>query len=367
VAQPRSISCLSLSIFPPSQDRIAFLTADLPHLFDDTGIDATAYAPAVAFLDPITKYSSLKGYLFNISMLKRAFRPTFTLLGARQTGPREVTTRWAMGMVAAPLKPLLGARAPRLDFTGTSIMGFDTLGRVSSHADTWDAIADNAYFSTEGAAHVAAQVGNLRRAPGGLWSPPYQLLRKQGGGLEVRAYEGFSVMEGRLTGGGGGDGLAARAALFRSLAGMLESTGSAMTTPVLSEGRRGGGGAVALEAGGEEAGGAAGTMRFALSPADAARVRASLEAGGASSARGVDIAVVDVPAGTWAALPLDGRAPAAAAAALRSRLETDFRPGGAVPAHPSAFTAASYNSPLTPPPFRKEEVLVRLAEFDVWA
>jgi len=40
---------------PLGQDRAAFLERDLPHLFDDVGIDARAYADAVEFLDPITK------------------------------------------------------------------------------------------------------------------------------------------------------------------------------------------------------------------------------------------------------------------------------------------------------------------------
>ena len=315
----------------------------------------------MAFLDPITRYSSLKGYLFNIAALKRVFQPAFTLLGARQTAPRQITTRWAMAMVAAPLKPLLGTRAPALAFTGTSVMGFDAQGRVASHDDTWDAIEDQAYFSTEGAAHVAAQVGDLRRAPD-IWSPPYQLVRKQKGGLEVRAYEGFSVMEGRLVGGGGGGD--ARVALFRALAGMLGSTGASMTTPVLSKPAEG---AVSLEEAGDGPGAKA--MRFALSPPDAARVRAALASGSARPPKGVEIEVMEIPGGTYAALPLAGRAPAAAAAELRARLGTDFRPGGAVlaDASPASFSVARYNSPLTPPPLRWEEVLVRLESFDLWA
>ena len=362
---------------PLMADRIAFLEADLPHLFDGVGIDAAAYAPAVAFTDPITRYSSLAGYLFNIAALKRVFSPSFTLLGARQTGPRQVTTRWAMEMVAAPLKPLLGARAPALAFTGTSVMGFDTAGRVASHADTWDAITNQAYFSAEGAAHVAAQVGDLRRGPA-LWTPPYRLLRKQGGGLEVRAYPAFRVMEGRVVGGGGGGGGGGfgggdlRVTLFRALAGMLESTGASMTTPVLSapggsDGGDAAGGAVALEAGGDGPG--APRMRFALSPADADRVTAALASGSARPPPGVEIDVIEVPGGTFAALPLGGRDPADAAAALRARLVTDFGAAGAPLADPSpaAFTVARYNSPLTPPPLRKEEVMVRLASFDLWA
>lgn len=346
------------------QDRIAFLTADLPHLFDDTGIDKAAYADNVRFLDPITRYSSLSGYLFNIAALRRVFSPTFVLLGARQTAPRTVTTRWAMTMVAAPLVPLLGGRAPSLAFTGTSIMAVDASGRFCSHADTWDAIEDQAYFSVEGAAHVAAQLADLRRAPGGLWTPPYGLLRKQKGGLEVRAYEGFDVMEARWVGDGGcktgGGDMAARVALFRALAGVLQSTGAAMTTPVLTDTSRSTS-ALALE------GSSAGTMRFALSPADAGRVRAALEAGSVSLPPGIQVSVITLPPATVAALPLDGREPAAAAAELRARLAADFGPGGAVVEPGTSFTTARYNSPATLPRFRKEEVLLPLQAFDVWA
>jgi hypothetical protein len=344
-------------------DRIAWLEADLPHLFDETGIAQAGYAPAVSFTDPITRYASLSGYLFNIGALKRVFQPTFTLLGARQTGPRQVTTRWAMGMVAAPLKPLLGSRAPALSFTGTSIMGFDSAGRVSSHEDTWDAIEDQAYFSAEGAAHVASQVADLKRSPD-IWSPPYQLVRKQRGGLEVRAYEAFRVMEGRVVSPNASGDL--RITLFRALAGMLGSTGASMTTPVLSA-PSAGGGAVAFEEQGD--GPASRAMRFALSPPDADRVASALAAGTARPPTGVEVEVIEVPGGTFAALPLNGRPPAEAAADLRARLVADFGPSGAALADdaPAAFSVARYNSPLTPPPLRKEEVLVRLASFDVWA
>jgi hypothetical protein len=47
------------------------LREDLSHLFDDRGIDASAYDSVVEFRDPITNYSSLQGYLFNIQMLRR--------------------------------------------------------------------------------------------------------------------------------------------------------------------------------------------------------------------------------------------------------------------------------------------------------
>lgn len=43
------------------QELAAFLREDLPHLFDDQGIDASRYDEAVVFEDPITYYSNIKG------------------------------------------------------------------------------------------------------------------------------------------------------------------------------------------------------------------------------------------------------------------------------------------------------------------
>ena len=38
-----------------------FLREDLTHLFDDQGIDQSAYDDKVNFEDPITRYSTVKG------------------------------------------------------------------------------------------------------------------------------------------------------------------------------------------------------------------------------------------------------------------------------------------------------------------
>lgn len=63
---------------------VDFLYDDLPHLFDDQGIDRTAYDEHVKFRDPITKHDSISGYLFNISLLKVLFRPQFFLHWVKQ-------------------------------------------------------------------------------------------------------------------------------------------------------------------------------------------------------------------------------------------------------------------------------------------
>ena len=63
---------------------VGFLYEDLPHLFDDQGIDRTAYDERVDFRDPITKHDTLSGYLFNIATLKLLFRPQFQLHWVKQ-------------------------------------------------------------------------------------------------------------------------------------------------------------------------------------------------------------------------------------------------------------------------------------------
>ena len=43
------------------QEKADFLRRDLAHLFDDQGIDQSAYDNKVVFEDPITQYSNVQG------------------------------------------------------------------------------------------------------------------------------------------------------------------------------------------------------------------------------------------------------------------------------------------------------------------
>ncbi len=43
------------------QERMDFLKKDLDNLFNDRGVDQSQYDDKVNFMDPITKYSSVKG------------------------------------------------------------------------------------------------------------------------------------------------------------------------------------------------------------------------------------------------------------------------------------------------------------------
>ncbi|TMW96756.1 hypothetical protein EJD97_006846 [Solanum chilense] len=205
---------------------VEFLYEDLPHLFDDQGINRMAYDDYVKFRDPITKHDSIDGYLFNISMLKQLFRPNFQLHWAKQTGPYEITTRWTMVMkfVLLPWKP-------ELVFTGTSVMGVNPeTNKFNSHVDYWDSIQNNDYFSLEGLLEVIKQL-RIYKTPD-LGTPSYQILRRTAA-YEVRKYDPFIVVETE------GDNLAGNRG-FNDVAGYIFGKNATtekipMTTPVFTQ------------------------------------------------------------------------------------------------------------------------------------
>ncbi|XP_021764517.1 uncharacterized protein LOC110729115 isoform X1 [Chenopodium quinoa] len=208
------------------QRMVEFLYEDLPHLFDDQGIDRTAYDERVMFRDPITKHDTISGYLFNIAFLKQIFRPIFQLHWAKQTGPYEITTRWTMVMTFIPLP-----WKPELVFTGTSVMGINPeTGKFCSHVDYWDSIKANDYFSLEGLWDVFRQL-RMYKTPD-LETPKYQILKRTAN-YEVRKYAPFIVVETQ------GDKLSGSAG-FNSVAGYIFGKNSKeekipMTTPVFTE------------------------------------------------------------------------------------------------------------------------------------
>eukprot|EP00262_Sarcandra_glabra_P015723 TRINITY_DN490_c1_g1_i2.p1 TRINITY_DN490_c1_g1~~TRINITY_DN490_c1_g1_i2.p1 ORF type:complete len:260 (-),score=22.64 TRINITY_DN490_c1_g1_i2:572-1351(-) len=167
---------------------VDFLYKDLPHLFDEQGIDRTMYDERVKFRDPITKHDTIGGYLFNIGLLKLIFRPDFQLHNVKQTGPYEITTRWTMVMRFLPLP-----WKPELVFTGISIMGINpNTQKFCSHLDVWDSIKENDYFSLEGLWDVLKQL-RIYKTPE-LESPKYQILKRTAN-YEVRKYAPFVVVE----------------------------------------------------------------------------------------------------------------------------------------------------------------------------
>ncbi|XP_023739122.1 uncharacterized protein LOC111887200 [Lactuca sativa] len=205
---------------------VDFLYEDLPHLFDDQGIDRTAYDEQVKFRDPITKHDSISGYLFNISMLKLVFSPDFQLHWAKQTAPYEITTRWTMEMTFSllPWKPLLV-------FTGTSVMGINPEnGKFCSHVDYWDSLKNNEYFSMEGLVDLIKQL-RIYKTPD-LETPKYQILKRTAT-YEVRKYSPFVIVETQSDKLAGSTG-------FNDVAGYIFGKNSreekiAMTTPVFTQ------------------------------------------------------------------------------------------------------------------------------------
>ncbi|CAI7906639.1 unnamed protein product [Closterium sp. NIES-53] len=144
------------------------------------GMSSARFADKVEFEDPITRYDTLAGYLFNIQMLRYLFHPVFILQDTYQSGPAEITTRWTMKMYFW----LLPWR-PEVVFTGLSIYGIDPRSQqFISHRDVWDSIRDNGYFSQEGLRDLVKQMMTLYSPPAQLNSPKFGVL------LRRASYEG---------------------------------------------------------------------------------------------------------------------------------------------------------------------------------
>lgn len=326
------------------QDMIEFLKEDLQHLFDDQGIDASKYDDVVEFLDPITKYDSLKGYLFNIQMLRYVFDPDYVMHDVQQTGPWEVTTRWTMSMVFTPLSkgPLGKWWSPRLLFTGVSIMGINPqTRRFNRHVDYWDAISDQNYFSVEGFQHVLQQLLQLYRTPQ-LETPRYTVLRKTKD-YEIRRYEPFLVAEAPMAVPSNNNKTGRGVGAFQQLAGYIFGGNQGgvkmqMTTPVLTS----------------EQGG---IMQFVLP----ARYAEPEQAPGPSTQ---SVSVRRVEGGIQAACVFSGLADQQLVERQRQALQAALERDGYAVA--PAWRVARYNDPSTKPFFRRNEVLMDVNNFDLW-
>lgn len=349
------------------QDKIKFLRDDLTHLFDDQGIDQSAYDDKVKFEDPITKYSSVQGYVFNIKLLRRVFAPTFQLHDIKQTAPHELTTRWTMSMQLAFNKynPLRRWWDPQLLFTGTSIMGINpSTGRFNSHVDTWDAVNHQKYLSLEAVRHLLGQLLTFSQAPK-LDTPSYTVLKKPSG-YEVREYSDFVVAETQMeqassagrqaateqprssssssgnrnssSNSSSGEGKSA----FTTLAGYIFGKNDrqekmAMTMPVFSD--------------------SSGRMQFFMGTGkDTGSLPAPLDDA---------VRCIRIPGGTYAVKSFSGIAGEKQAQeqlqGLRVAMARDDLQAAA-----TDWTLARYNDPSTKGPFRRNEVLVSVMNFDLW-
>ncbi|GMI92774.1 haem-binding protein 5 [Hibiscus trionum] len=154
---------------------VSFLHDDLPHLFDDQGIDPTAY-------DEQTSVST----------------------ALSQAGPYEITTRWILSWALTQKN-----------------------GKFCSHVDFWDSTENNEYFSLEGLWEVFRQLRTYKTPD--LETPRFQ-IPKRTANYEVRKYAPFIVVETN------GDKLSGSTG-FNAVAGYIFGKNSTteeipMTTPV---------------------------------------------------------------------------------------------------------------------------------------
>ena len=328
------------------------MAEDLTHLFDETGIDRELYESDVSFEDPLTKYDNIDGYLFNINMLKNVFTPVYTMHTIEQTGDWELSTRWTMEM---NLPPVPFVWRPKLTFTGTSVMGINPATmKVRTHFDTWDAIDTQGFFlksrSPEGVREVFTQIFDFTKQPD-LETPTYQVLRRFAD-YEIREYRPFLVAEtrtaaegasraaaGGMTGGGDGSNFNPFGTLAGYIFGQGNATGEkfAMTTPVFTS---------------------PGKMQFVLPSkyTDPSQLPPPKD--------GVPVNVTKVDGGVYAALRFSGIATDAASTDAENALLDAIKKDGLARAGGVASSLAQYNDPATPPPQRRNDVLVRLEGFD---
>ncbi|GIM11583.1 hypothetical protein Vretimale_15069 [Volvox reticuliferus] len=183
----------------------------------------------IAFEDPISKYDSRDGYVFNIRLLRSLFNMAFDLHSIAVTGPQTITASWTMEMIL-----WLMPWRPNITITGRTVYKVDPrTGIVLSHTDYWDALQRNAFLSLEGVLHVLRMFLQVQLTPA-IETPKYLVLKKFKE-YEIRRYEPYLVAEAPM---GTGSGPASGSG-FSDLAAYLFGANSAqlsmeMTTPVFT-------------------------------------------------------------------------------------------------------------------------------------
>eukprot|EP00667_Euglena_gracilis_P009237 EG_transcript_9377 len=319
------------------QNLVEFLKEDLSHLFDEQGIDASKYDKNVKFQDPVTQYSDLDGYLRNIQFLRLAFQPTFKLHSCVQTGPREITTRWTMGMKAWILP-----WQPELLFTGRTYMTVSPVtNKFDSHRDEWDSVQNNAYLSLEAVQDLMQQLFRVYATPD-LKTPDYEVLRRAAS-YEVRQYKPYIVAE---TSMGVGAGIASGSG-FNTLAGYIFGGNTSkksmnMTTPVYTT-------SLSSQSTTRQP-----TMQFVMEADSPDQLPAPTSG---------DVQVRQVEGQLVAAMKFGGIATDGQVVEVERRLRRQLVADGI--GCEEGFVCARYNEPTAPPFLRRNEVLIKLkAEYD---
>ncbi|KAI8463623.1 MAG: SOUL heme-binding protein-domain-containing protein [Monoraphidium minutum] len=312
----------------------AFLDTELRTLFTPQGaVTRSRYSGSLHFEDPITRLDSLDAYVLMVGALKTLFSITFELHTLEATGPDEITARWTMSCLVRPLP-----WQPTAVFTGRSFYKVDPAsGLITSQRDTWDSLSNSSFLSLEALALLMRQALDLTQTPD-LETPRYRVL-KAGRGYEIRKYDPFIVAEvpmgdGSTPSTGGG---------FNELAGYIFGRNSSsekmeMTTPVLSE--PGDGGAL---------------MQFPMEERfpSVSALPAPLDTRVATK----EIGARYVAATRFSGWALDWEVQSAERELRRALLRDGLAPA-------AGYRLARYNDPLTPPPLRRNEVLVDLPEFE---
>ncbi|KAL6753919.1 SOUL heme-binding protein-domain-containing protein [Haematococcus lacustris] len=336
------------------EERMAFLRADLPHLFDNQGIDASAYDSVVDFRDPITRYTSLQGYLFNIAFLKRVFQPTFQLHDIRPAGDSAVISRWTMAMDFLPARLLPTERwwAPQLIFTGTSTYHFNPRNaKIDKHIDTWDSINNQEFFSLEAFLDFLRGLTSTHSVPPGLEQPEYTVLRRHAG-YSVRRYRPFlavqTALDAAAAGGStqvdpAGPGGQAFGRLARFIfGGNASAQKMAMTAPVFTSSQ--------------------GVMQFVIG-SSAHQALSTVPA----PLAGAEVEAVEEGGGCWAVRTFGGLADTKSVQQQAQQLKKELERDGVAYQEAAGWKLARYNDPGTPGWLRRNEVMVPLVEpFELW-
>ncbi|GBF95132.1 hypothetical protein Rsub_07716 [Raphidocelis subcapitata] len=317
------------------EDAASFLRGELRGLFAPGGeVTRARYSPSLHFEDPITRLDNLEAYVLMVRALKTVFNIGFELHTLEVSGPDEITARWTMTVEVWPLP-----WRPTAVFTGRSKYVVDaSSGLITSHRDTWDAVADNSFPSLEALAVLMRQALDLTQIPKDLETPKYSVVRA-GRGYEVRRMEGFLVADAPMAAGAG----PASGSGFNTLAGYIfggnkEKESISMTTPVFSE---------VTESGPQ--------MSFVMESkySDVSSLPAPLD----PRVKARAVAPKFVAAARFSGLAFDWEVDSAERA-LRAALLRD----GIAPA--MGYRLARYNDPTVLPPFRRNEVLIDLPDFE---
>lgn len=313
-----------------------FLQGELGSIFQTGKLNVERYDRGFRFQDPVTKYSGIQNFQNALRTLRALFKVNFIVHSTVVTGDAEITTRWTM-----ELTPRLTQQQP-LVFTGKSIYSIDVLqgGKITAQRDVWDGIQDNSFLSVEGVAYLLSQLTNPRTTPR-LDGPQY-IVYKKTKDYEIRQYRGYLSAEISMPATakpGSGDG-------FNNLASYIFGQNNLgakmeMTTPVYTTAGQSGPGKMSFpveERMGDD------PERLPI-PNDARISRTKEEA-------------ATVAVGTFGGWPLDYQVTDAERKLRGALLLDELKAVG-------GYKLARYNDPFTLPFLRRNEVLIKLEDFQL--